>query len=147
MGYCFNDRKILWAIIPNDTWYTISRPCYFIRRNLKIPWGFSCYLFEIFLALKFRPRCFRNFYFLTNPFSDNFNLRQSAPVSFRSRFGSGSVPTVFHHDRDRPSPWPSTIVIVTVHRLPVSPTVHHRSMLIHISYRDSKLERNHKIII
>ena len=41
MGYCWDHRKIPWAIIPNTPWYTISRPWYFIRRYIKSPWGFN----------------------------------------------------------------------------------------------------------
>ena len=126
MGYCWDP----WAIIPNDPWYTISCPWYFIRRNLKNPSGFSCYLFEIFFALKFWPRHFRSFYFLTNPFSEYFDLDRA--IRFRSGFvlvrvqfqpSSTMIMTVHHRDRlpswswssnTRPYHLPSIIVTMTL---------------------------------
>ena len=130
MGYCWDHRKIPWAIIPDDPWY-------FIRRKVKNPLWFSCYLFEIFFALKFWPRHFRSFYFLTNPFSEYFDLDRA--IRFRSGFvlvrvSFNRLPpwswpsinvTVYHRGRDRPTParityrpsswqWPSSSVTVTV---------------------------------
>ncbi len=123
MGYCWDYRKIPWAIIPNTPWYTISRPWYFTRRNIKSPWGFSRDFFEIFLlrwnfylavfcfdfnGKRGRDRAFR--------VCSDFVFFDSGFVTVSLRIRSDSVSAVLHPDRNRPeSHWPSITVIVTVH--------------------------------
>ncbi len=121
MGYCWDHRKISWAIIPNDPWYTIKWPWYFIRRNLKTHGDLATIYLKFFSRWSFdltQLLSYQSFQWL-------FRFRQSDPVSLWFRFGSGSVSAVFHHNRYRPSPWPSSIVVVTVQHPAVSSTVHH----------------------
>ena len=118
MGYCWDYRKTPWAIIPDD-------PRYFIRRNVKTHCDLAA-IYWNFFRVEILTSQISQFLLSYQSFQWIFRFRQSDPISFRFRFGPGSVSTVFHHDHDRPSTLPSTIVVVIVQHPPVSPTVHHR---------------------